>query len=230
MSAWYAGPRHFAFTDVVKQISGFCVIPLSPVSDEKDQQLLDIIRRAANGAMTEASAMGLLAARVNEAGERMESFVRRALVAEGLCAETPRTVGGRVATRGYPDISAIDPWGRVTYIEIKVVTDSSLGQTQRAFYLSVPQSAKDCKITADARHVLLSFRVVEDARQDARGFIPVAWSLRDLSTLVLEVKYEFNTCNRQLYEGNVATASAGPFIRQPSLPDLSEYGIDTEEQ
>jgi len=227
---WYAGPRAFRFADVIRHISGQRVVPFAPGSNERDRRLLELLEVAAQDAMAKAGEVGLFVARVNEAGEKMEPFVRQALHGVGIQADTPRTSGGRRANRGYPDIRAIDPWSQTLYLEVKVVTESSVAQTQRSFYLSVPHAVSDCKVTEDARHLLVAFRVAGTTIHDRECLVPAAWEVHDLSSVVLEIKYEFNTCNRHLYGRAAPLAAAGSFAPQLRLPELPHNAAEIEEQ
>ena len=66
------------------------------------RELFARLSAAANTALTNARSAGLFSARVNEAGNHMESFVKAALKEAGLTARTPVTTQGDAQTVGYP--------------------------------------------------------------------------------------------------------------------------------
>lgn len=215
----YSHAQEFPFADIVAAVCDHNVEAFRPDESEEDADLLNLLQQAIKAAMAAARIDVIHVGRVNEAGEQMERYVRTALVECGLSAELPRTGAGTRQARGYPDIEVVDPHDRTTYLEVKVVTENSVEQTQRSFYLSVPGDPEGCKITRDARHLLVSYRLKEANDQAGIGYVPVGWILRDLSTVTLQLKHEFNTCNRELYGADGWLATGGRFRRQLRLFD-----------
>ena len=78
---------------------------------EASQRLLARLRRVISLSGERAFREGLFANRPNEAGNRIERFVREALNEAGLAADTPKTKSGKRKSAGYPDIQVVDEWG-----------------------------------------------------------------------------------------------------------------------
>lgn len=119
----------------------------------------------------------------------------------GLKADTPRNRAGRRQGMGYPDVEIIDSKNRMTYLECKTYNLNNINTTQRAFYFS--PSDEGCKITADARHLVLSFQI----KLKSPGiYIPVHWRIYSIDSMVVQVKHEFNADNRQMYRDEALLA------------------------
>lgn len=207
---------------MVRAISGYEVEPLRPDECPEDAALLRTLARAAEAAKNEGYAAGIQAPRVNEAGSRIEELLRRAILAEGLPAVVPSTQAGKKQTRGYPDIELTDQAGRRAYLEVKTFSAAAVNQTQRSFYLSVPADQSTCKITADARHLLVSFRVQPSPRSGQPSYDPVAWGIRDAADLRLRLKHEFNASNREIYDEEQILAKEGILWGEPRQLPLDE--------
>ena len=132
------------------------------------------------------------AARMNEAGNRVENVVIDAMRNLGIRAQRPKTESGQSRSAGYPDIEAeID--GLPCYIEVKTFSAATVDSTQRSFYLS---PSTDFKVTRDAVHLLVAVELTPGAKGAYRAET-VRWL--DLSGLDCDLKYEFNASNRDLY-------------------------------
>lgn len=184
------------FPVAIKAISGHEVVALNR-EDRKDGELLEKLGRAAELAGSAAYNEGIEAKRPNEVGNYIEPYVKTGLRQVGLTAETPVTVVGKRQSSGYPDIEITDDYGRVTYLECKTYNLKNIDTTQRAFYFS--PSKKACKITKNARHLVLSFQIETASRKKKRVYIPVRWRVYDTVTMFVQVKHEFNASNRQIY-------------------------------
>ena len=88
----------------------------------------------------------------------------------------------------------IDDQKRVTYLECKTYNLKNIKTTQRAFYFS--PSLEGCKITSDARHLVLSFQI---EKKSSSVYIPVHWRIYSIDSLTVQIKHEFNADNRQIY-------------------------------
>lgn len=149
---------------------------------------------AANNALTNGRATGLLAARANEAGNHMEAFVKSALHEAGLIGQTPVTANGRAQSTGYPDIEIK---GDVPcYLELKTYNADTVNTTQRSFYFSPSENPK---VTHDALHLLLAYELEKVKRGNREVFVPARWKLLNLQDLEVDLKFEFNQSNRGLY-------------------------------
>ena len=130
--------------------------------------------------------------RPNEVGNDMEHFVIKALEREGLQARRPETKSGHGKSTGYPDI-CIETGGMPIYLEVKTYAAANKNTTQRSFYFS---PSKDPKVIFDAHHLAVGFEV----KRQENGFIPIAWKIIDLFGLKCDMKLEFNSDNRRLYD------------------------------
>ena len=89
------------------------------------------ILQAAALAGKRARTNGLAAARVNEAGNHIEPFVRTALQESGLPARVPVNTAGNAQATGYPDIEI--PGDPPCYLELKIYSATTANTTQRSF-------------------------------------------------------------------------------------------------
>lgn len=132
--------------------------------------------------------------RPNEVGNDMEPFVIEALRNENLRALRPKAISGRGRSTGYPDIKIITS-GTSIYLEVKTYARKNYSTTQRSFYFS---PTDDPKVTEDAHHLAVGFEIVRRGNE----FTPVAFEILDLYGLLCDLKSEFNSDNRRLYEEN----------------------------
>ncbi len=158
------------------------------------RELFQRLTAAAETALTNARVAGLFTARANEAGNHMESFVKAALKAAGLVAQTPVTANGRAQSTGYPDVEITG--AAPCYLELKTYSAETVNTTQRSFYFSPSENPK---VTHDALHLLLAYELEKIKRDNREVFVPVRWKLRTLQDLEVDLKFEFNQSNRGLY-------------------------------
>ena len=130
--------------------------------------------------------------RPNEVGNDMEPFVINALKAQGMEAAAPKTKSGKGKTTGYPDVRIKTDTAPI-YLEVKTYAAANHMTTQRSFYLS---PAEDHKVGEDGYHLLVGFEV----ERNGNLFTPVAFEIVDLYGLDCDMKAEFNSDNRRLYE------------------------------
>lgn len=153
-------------------------------------------------AMTEAVARvqeaPIIRRRANEVGNAMEPFVMATLNDHGLVATAPRTRTGLGKSTGYPDLR-IATADRPIYLEVKTYASENFG-TMRSFYLS---PAEDPKVFEDGYHLLVAFEM----KQDGGSYLPIAFKLVDLYGLDCDMKAEFNSNNRRLYQPERVLAS-----------------------
>ncbi len=164
-----------------------------------DQRLLDMLSRAATSAGKLAGKHGIYRPRPNEVGNDMEPYVLRALRDVGLTANKPATGSRRKKAVGYPDISVIDPQGRIVYVEVKTFNIKNINTTFRSFYMS---PSDDSKVTQDAVHLVISFEIeVDETRRAGRDncYVPVAWKIVSLYDMPIDIKHEFQASNLALY-------------------------------
>jgi len=74
----------------------------------------------------------------------------------------------------------------------------------RSFYLS---PSDKFKVTSDAHHFVLSYEIyVSGRRKNNNVYKCKSWKLVDLESLILDVKYEFNSDNVRLYNKDLILA------------------------
>lgn len=188
--------RGIPYQIAIKVLTGCEVLPFD-LSDKRNQELLELLKKAAKIAGEQAYKQGIITKRPNEAGNKMEPFVILALKQVGLKADRPHTKSGKKKVSGYPDIEITDKFGRTVYLDCKTYNVATKHQSFRTFYLS---PSEDPKITKDAFHMLLSFELTEEERQGQEAFVPVSWQLYTLENLEVQVKHEFNASNKDLYK------------------------------
>lgn len=190
--------RGVPFRVIVKSIAGCEVIPIDPETPE-DIEMLSSIERAIQSAAAEVRLRPIERPRPNEVGNDIEVFVKAALLAQGFRVEPPAARNGVTRGVGYPDILIFDRAGRPTYIECKTYSAGTASTSMRSFYLSPSDSFKVCR---DARHLVLSFEMVAQAVPGSRNsrYTPTGFKLVDVADLLCDVKYEFNSDNRRLYD------------------------------
>ena len=130
--------------------------------------------------------------RPNEVGNDMEPFVISALKEKGMNAAPPKTEEGKGKSTGYPDVR-IESEGLPIYLEVKTYAAKNHKTTQRSFYIS---PSKNPKVYEDAYHILVGFEMVRDGNL----YRPVAFEIVDLYGLDCDMKAEFNSDNKRLYE------------------------------
>ncbi len=192
------GVRDVPLPVIVEALSGHAVLPW-----EGEQK--EALARVAGDVVASINKGGVLASRVNEAGNAVENFVQEALRANGFAAGRPVAPSGRARAAGYPDIAATRG-GDAFYMEVKVFSSRTEDSTQRTFYLS---PSADFKVTRDAHHLLIAIELAPAVKGLYRAR-SVRWL--DLSRLVCDLKYEFNASNRDMYDpdaGLIIFESAG---------------------
>jgi hypothetical protein len=195
------------FPVIVKALAEKQVIRVDR-STPADQQLLTRIEGAIQFCAAELKATPIRRPRPNEVGNDIEPYVMRALQHAGLTVMRPTSQLGIGKATGYPDILVRDDQNRHTYIECKSFAHGTPDTTMRSFYLSPSESFK---VSVDARHLLLAFGMTATPIGGSRdsAYTPKSYKLVDLYDLLCDVKYEFNSDNRRLYEKSMIL-SEGP--------------------
>jgi hypothetical protein len=195
--------KRIPFKDVILATTGQRVLDFD-TNNPAHLALHGKIAAAASDALAQARAAGLFAARANEAGNQIESFVRAALAQAGLPARVPHTAAGAAQVVGYPDVEI--PGAPSCYLELKTYSAATANTTQRSFYYS---PSAHPKVTRDALHLLLAFELERTTRDGRTAFVPVRWKLITLQDLEVDLKFEFNQSNRGLYGREAGRASLG---------------------
>lgn len=187
---------------VIETISGFKVMPFDR-NDNKDRVVLGKLIEVCDEAGRNINVKGINRSRANEVGNDIESFVKDALNAKGYTAYSPTTRSGGRKTVGYPDIEFIDEFGRANYLECKTFNIANIRTTLRSFYLS---PSDDFKITKDAHHFVVSFEIYVETEAGSNIFRCKSWKILSIESLLVDVKYEFNSDNARLYAKDLILA------------------------
>ncbi|MBS1513840.1 MAG: restriction endonuclease [Bacteroidetes bacterium] len=141
---------------------------------------------------------------MNEVGNDIEPFLKSALNSVGFEAQSPKGNSGKSKSTGYPDIEFKDLDGKTNYIECKTYNIENIHTTQRSFYLS---PSEDFKITKDAIHFIVSFEIYVSGRIKMNNIYKAkSWKILDAFYLLCDVKYEFNSDNRRMYDRKLILA------------------------
>ncbi len=192
--------KQIPFKEVMLATTGRNILDFD-TNNAAHREFFQRLSTAANLALTNARTAGLFAARANEAGNQMETFIKAALKEAGLTARTPVAANGRAQTTGYPDVEIV---GAVpAYLELKTYSATTVNTTQRSFYFS---PSANPKVTRDALHLLLAYELEQIQVKNRTAFRPVRWKLVTLQDLAVDLKFEFNQSNRGLYGKDAAKA------------------------
>lgn len=188
---------------VIESLYGFKILPFNKTA-EKDQAVLEILKKVAKLAGQSANKKGILMTRANEVGNAMEPFVKKALKNLHYQADTPMSAMGTKRSTGYPDLEFTDQFGQIHYLESKTFNLKNINTTQRSFYLSPSQ---DPKITRDAHHFVISFEMYVAGRSKNKYIYKCSsWKILSIENLLVDVKHEFNADNARLYSKNLILA------------------------
>ena len=186
--------KDIPFSVVIKSLSNHRLIELD-LNTKQDNQLLDDLVNSIKFSYDGGYITRIKSARVNEVGNKIEEPLMNGInyANTGLRACRPNTKDGKKQSSGYPDILLYDKDGRPTYLEVKTFSPNSKETFFRSFYLSPSNSFK---VDKDARHLLVGFEIEKDGDQ----YKPISWELIDLYKIKCNLKHEFNTNNKCLYD------------------------------
>ncbi len=162
------------------------------LNSDANQKLLNLIVKASKDTCEKVQSNPIERSRPNEVGNDIEPFVMNALKNLGLTAGRPSARSGRGKSTGYPDVR-IESCDYPVYLEVKTFAAANKSTTQRSFYLS-PSGAP--KVTEDAYHLLVGFEI----EREGNLYRPVAFEIVELYGLKCDMKSEFNSDNKRLYE------------------------------
>jgi hypothetical protein len=183
--------RGILFEVVIKSLCGANVVRFDPTT-VKNKDTIIMLTAAMRDVCLAVKTNPIQRPRPNEVGNDMESFVIQALKAKDLRAAAPKTKGGKGKSTGYPDIK-ITTDALPIYLEIKSYSAKNHGTTMRSFYLS---PAEDPKVSEDGYHLLVGFEMV----QKGDSYTPVAFEIVDLYGLSCDMKAEFQSDNKRVYQ------------------------------
>ncbi len=181
---------------VIEGLSNHKVIPFNKNSVD-DLEVLEKLKEVAENVKKYVSQNHIFSKRVNEVGNKIEPIVKSELIKIGFIAKTPN---GK--STGYPDIEFMDSKNRLHYLECKTYNIKNIDTTQRSFYLS---PSENFKVKQDAIHFGISFEV--EAIENKKYKIN-SWKILDFSELKLDVKYEFNSNNKEMYKKDLIIAES----------------------
>lgn len=197
--------KNIPFPVAIKAISGHKVLPIN-IKNQTDKKLIDRLKKAMNLAVKNAYKKSIPSSRPNEVGNRIEAFVKEAIIKLGMKAEVPFNKNGKRQSAGYPDIFIRDIDGRITYLECKTHSKKSVGSSFRAFYF---QPSRTPKINQNARHLLVSFEIVKEKRNGKSVYVPIYWKLYTLEKMLVQIKHEFNASNKDMFKEEALLAEGG---------------------
>ncbi len=181
---------------VVEAFTGATILPFD-INNENDRALRDLLERAARQVFVDLRNSPIRERRPNEVGNRIEGYVKNALISVGFKVQTPKGKSGKAKSTGYPDLMIIEDDSRSTYVECKTFNRTNLDTTLRAFYLS---PSDDFKASEDARHLLFAFEMIRITNDENYGiYIAKSAKLLSLEDLTCDVKFEFQSDNRRMY-------------------------------
>jgi hypothetical protein len=185
---------------VVEAFTGATIFPFD-LNNEKDRALRDLLEQAARQVFVDLRNTPIRERRANEVGNRIEGYVKNALIAVGLKVQTPKGKSGKAKSTGYPDLLIVEDADRRTYVECKTFNRDNINTTLRAFYLS---PSDDFKASVDARHLLFAFEMIRIENDEAYGlFVAKSAKLLSLEDLTCDVKFEFQSDNRRMYSESI---------------------------
>lgn len=180
------------FPIVVKESTGFDVIPIDTTNDYDEKLISNIKKKLLSSLkMIEKTGVRFEGNRINEIGRQLEPYIVRDL------DTTPFKVT-QLASQGYPDIEVLFD-NQTIYMELKTSGVIEERSSYRYFYYT-----KGSKIKRHARHILVIIFVEPTGNR--------LWSIKrfiisDLSKLKVRLKAEFNASRTDLLEGSARIAA-----------------------
>jgi hypothetical protein len=193
--------KDIPFNLVIEAMTGKKVISFDR-SNPEHQEVLELLKQAALEAGGKINMRGISRPRPNEVGNDIEPYVRNALNSSGLQADIPEGPNRHKKAMGYPDIIF---WhnNKPYYLECKTYNIENIGTTQRSFYFS---PSEEFKVIYDAPHFILSFEIyVAGENGNEHIYKCRHYKILSINSLLLDVKYEFNSDNKRMYSGQDGT-------------------------
>jgi hypothetical protein len=194
--------KNIPFKLVIESLTGKEVLPFNKDNLEH-YEILKLLNIAARKAGNLINDEGIKRRRVDEVGNAIEAYVKTALNECGLKADTPAGQSGKKKSTGYPDIIF---WhkDKPYYLECKTYSKENMNTTFRSFYLS---PSKDFKVTYSTLHFLLSYEMfISDNLGNQNTYKAKHYKILSIEKLHTNVKYEFNTSNKELYKNDYLLA------------------------
>ena len=181
--------KNISFQDVIEALYNVKVVRFDA---QKNASILEDIKTGMRNVCAVVRAAPIKRSRPNEVGNDMEPFVIEEFKKLGLAAGRPATKASKIKSSGFPDIK-IEARPLPIYLEVKTYSSGTYDSTQRSFYLSPTDTPK---VIDDGHHLLVGFEI--ERQNDL--YVPVAFEVVDLYDLKCDLKYEFNSDNRRLYD------------------------------
>ncbi len=185
------------FQDAINELFGVKVVKFDRNS-APNQAIMKNLRSAMRDVCSQLQTDPIERPRPNEVGNDLEQHVIDSLANNGLEADRPKTKAGKGMSAGYPDVVIThDP---VVYLEVKSYNPKHHGSTPRSFFFSY---SDDPKVTQDGYHLAVGFEM----QRDGNLFRPTSYTVVDLHGLLCDLKSEFNSNNKRLYEADRVLAA-----------------------
>jgi len=193
--------KDIPFNLVIETMTGKKVISFD-FKVAEHQKVLDLLKQVALKAGQEINKTGILRPRPNEVGNDIEPYVKSAMNSLHLIAATPTGPSGNKKSTGYPDIIFwLDK--KPYYLECKTYNIENIDTTQRSFYFS---PSDEFKVIYDAPHFILSFEIYVAGEEGNKHIYKCKhYKILSIESLLLDVKYEFNSDNKRMYSGRNGT-------------------------
>ena len=178
------------FSDVVEESSGHKLLAID-IKDPNDKELIEELGKSLAAYTKYATSQGARfhGNRINDVGKNFENSIMQAIDKTVIKIE-------KLGRMGYPDFKLTQTSGNVSFLEIKVSgAKDSDSSSLRTFYYSSP-----AKIDSDARHLLLQVKMEEET---SKYWKVLSWELRDLISLKVQLKTEFNAGSREISATNL---------------------------
>lgn len=192
--------KNIPIHELIPEIYGHQVLRLSDVLAQADQlKFIKLFEQAMHNVCATVRKYPIHRPRPNEVGNDKEPYVMKALIAQGVQASSPAAKSGQGKVTGYPDLQL--NWnGFHSYLEVKTYAKKNKTTTQRSFYLS---PSDDPKVVKDSVHLLVGFEI----ERNGNSFWPVGFELLDLYELKCDMKIEYNSDNKRLYQSGLILSS-----------------------
>jgi hypothetical protein len=199
--------KDMPFRDVVEATTGHQVIPFDP-SQPSDAEILTAIEEALDECfqrLNRDDSPTSDESRINEVSSHFEAALLELLnETPGISCGRPPTASGKVQSSGYPDLRIVhEATGQVVYLDPKLVARGSFDSAFRSFYFT--PRVETNKVLDDACHLLVG--IEHDAATGAWKFL--RWHLVDLYGFRVQLKAEFQSGNRDLYQPDQIITSGG---------------------
>lgn len=178
------------FNELVECSSGYKVIRYDKDDTEHQRLLLNLTKALNNFVQTSRKAVRFVGNRINDIGSNLEETITQEMRKVNLDSD-------KLPVSGYPDL-LVKCGSLRAYMEVKSSSMKDKKVNHRLFYYT---SGK--KVKLDALHLLLQIRLSEERD---KTWIVDDWTLRDLFSLKVGLKSEFNANQKDFDELGVLSS------------------------